>query len=157
MNNPDDRKLLAERALANIEWFVNNNQADRMVSGKALLDKHEFIDLLNKNFDRLDEDRSNSISRAEIAVALSEIKDFSANEYVMLQLLARYFDFICELVDDNDESEKMISRADVDVLGHFLLGSNMTLEALYSWCSDPKGPPKGDLIKPPPLTGDTGG
>jgi hypothetical protein len=155
MSDSDDRKSLAARALQNMEYFVNHANSDRLVKAKpSTIDKHEFVVLLKKNFDKLDRDRSNGISRAEITAALTQFADFTANEYVMLQLLVRYFDFISELVDDGDGAEKVISRADVDALGQFLLDSNMTLEALYMWCSGPSGPPKADLIKPPPLTGE---
>lgn len=152
MTTPEERKQLASKALQNIEWLVNNFTDDRAVTQKSPLDKSEFVSLLQKNFDKLDADRSNGISRAEITAAMQQHADFSANEYVMLQLLLRYFDFIRALVDDDDGMEEVVSRADVDVLSQFLMESNITLEALYMWCSGPSGPPKADLISPPPLT-----
>lgn len=152
MSTQNDRKLAAEKALQNMEWLVTHFNDDRKVPPKTPIDKREFVALLQSNFEKLDRDRSETISRSEIVAALSAITDFSANEYIMLQLLMRYFDFISELVDDNDEEEKAISRADVDVLSQFLLESSMSLDALYLWCSGPSGPPKADLIKPPPLS-----
>ncbi len=154
MTTQDEHKAVAEKALQNMEWLVNNFTSDQATPQKSPIDKHEFVQLLQKNFEKLDRDNSDSISRREISAALADIADYTANEYVMLELLTRYFDFISELVDDDDGEEKVISRSDVQVLGQFLLDSNMTLEALYMWCSGPSGPPKADLIKPPPMSGD---
>lgn len=150
----NDRKAMALQALQNIQWLVDNASSDRTVPHKVPLGKEEFVQLLKANFDKLDKDKSNSISRSEITHALDEVADYSASEYIMLQLLMRYFDFISDLVDESDTTEKVVSRTDVDTLAEFLLESNLTLEALYMWCSGPSGPPKGDLIKPPPLSAD---
>jgi len=154
MTTQDEHKAVAEKALQNMEWLVNNFTSDQATPQKSPIDKHEFVQLLQKNFEKLDRDNSDSISRREISAALADLADYTANEYVMRELLTRYFDFISELVDDDDGEEKVISRSDVQVLGQFLLDSNMTLEALYMWCSGPSGPPKADLIKPPPMSGD---
>jgi hypothetical protein len=131
----DERKVVAEQALQNIATRVNKFVSASAIKDESLLDKQKFIELLHQNFDRIDKDSSLGISRPEIMEALSNISDYSADEYMMLLLLMRYFDFIVALVDDDSEEEKVISRADVDTLAAFLLHSDMSLEALCQWCS----------------------
>jgi hypothetical protein len=150
----DERKVVAEQALQNIATRVNKFVSDSAIKHESLLDKQKFIELLHQNFDRIDKDSSLGISRPEIMEALNNISDYSADEYIMLLLLMRYFDFIVALVDDDSEEEKVISRADVDTLAAFLLHSDMSLEALCKWCGAPAegGADSGEDI---PYTGAT--
>jgi hypothetical protein len=148
MTSDDDRKMLAQKALEKMKWTASNVSADRYVHKDTPLDKHEFVKLLRKNFEKLDRDKNKGISKQEILDALTGLPDFTTDEYVMLQLLVRYFDFISDLVR-SDESN-VISKQDIDVLEQFLLNSNLTLEALYIWCGG-RSEPKPD-VSPPPLS-----
>lgn len=155
----DDSKALADKAARKLEQrvgvFVANDSA---IKQEALIDKHRFIELLNENFNRIDKNGSNGISRTEIIDALSNLGDYSADESITLLLTLRYFDFISGLVEDDDGDEKVISRADVDTLSAFLVHSDMTLEQLCEWCSagvtganEDDDPDTGaDIMRPPP-------
>jgi hypothetical protein len=149
MPSDDDRKMLADKALERMRWTISNVTADRYVHQISPLDKTEFVKLLKHNFDRLDKNKDKGISKDEILTALIDVPDLTVDEHVMLQLLLRYFDFIADLVDDDEGHTKVVSKQDVEVLAQFLLNSNLTLEDLYRWCNTA---PDDSQISPPPLT-----
>jgi hypothetical protein len=141
MTEPDDeRKIVAEKAARKLEERVGSFVSDSpAIKQEALIDKNRFIELLRENFDRLDKNGSNGISRLEILDALGNLGDYTADESITLLLALRYFDFISNLVDDDEGDEKVISRADVDTLSAFLTQSDMTLEKLCQWLGSADG------------------
>ncbi len=88
--------------------------------------------LLLKNFKTLDPD-DNGITREEIATALLKRDRFSGEEYLMLQVIARYFDTIANMSDDEEGKETVITKTDMKVLNQFLLYSNLDIEQLDQW------------------------
>lgn len=139
MSDPESRQSIAEQAAQNLACRARDFEAaSKGVKQEGLLDKEKFVALLLANFDRIDADSSQGISRQEILDAFANIGSYSADESIMLLLLLQYFDFICDLVDDDAENEKVISRADVETLSAFLMHSDMSLESLRAWCEAQK-------------------
>jgi len=133
-----ERKTVAMRAAENMAKSVFGlNPPVRSVRQEILINKKKFIGLLQANFDRIDKDSSRGISRAEIVKALADITDYQKDATIALMLLLRYFDFIADMVADGAEEEKVISRADVDTLAEFLIHSELSLDALCEWCTNP--------------------
>lgn len=116
------------------------------------LDGKLLIELLDKNFDRLDP-TGTGISRKTISRALALPSEFSKDEYVMLQLLGKYFQTIADLSDDEPgDEDTVISRSDKEVLSQFLLYSKVTLAELHHWqCAEKKAQDE-QLPGPPPLS-----
>ena len=51
----------------------------------------------------------------------------------MLKVLERFFETVCNLVDDEPGPDTVISALDVQVLAQFLQHSNLTIEQLSQW------------------------
>jgi len=117
------------------------------------LDGKVLVQLLQRNFDRLDENGDGSISRDEIANALAKPFEFSQDEYAMLMLLGKYFHTIADLSDDEPGPDTVISRQDAEVLGQFLLYSKLTLADLQHWLAGEQKRIDGNVPEPPPLSG----
>lgn len=91
--------------------------------------------LIENNFKRVDLD-GDGITRKELAIALASPEYFSADEYIMLRLLSKYFDSIAALCQDQEESERVrITPMDKEVLVQFLKHSDMTLQDIHDWIS----------------------
>jgi hypothetical protein len=88
--------------------------------------------LLLKNFKTLDPD-NNGITREEIATAMLKKDHFSGEEFLMLQIIARYFDTIANMSDDEEGKETVITKTDMKVLNQFLLYSELDIEQLHEW------------------------
>jgi hypothetical protein len=144
MTEPEDERKIqnaARKLEERVGSFVSDSPA---IKQEALIDKNRFIQLLQQNFDRLDKDGTNGISRLEILDALDNLGDFTADESITLLLALRYFDFISNLVEDDEGDVKVISRADVDTLSAFLTQSDMTLEKLCQWLGAADGEGEDD-------------
>jgi hypothetical protein len=118
---------LLDEILSMIQSFAPPNAPDPMIEGTLL------IKLLNSNFERLDPN-GDGISRKELSVALARPADFSTDEYAMLYLVAKYFDTIAELSDDEPgKRDSVITPMDRDILGQFIIYSKMSVAELSEW------------------------
>jgi hypothetical protein len=144
----DKREQAAQRALDDIRFLVDQTKS---YGGEQRLDSQQLLQLLERNFQELDPN-DNGISRLELTQALTNPGRFSDDEYVMLQLLAKYFGTISNMSDDEIAEETVITRTDCSVLSQFLIHSNLTIEQLHSWCSRGDRGDVTDLCGPPPLT-----
>jgi hypothetical protein len=152
LSNKDLKELAARKALDDILFLLQESGYGPGAGGEDMaLSKEQFQALLHQNFAKLDPD-NDGVSRQELLCALADVDQFSRDEYVMLELMAKYFAMIANLADDEPGEETRVTRTDVEVLAQFLNNSSMTLEDLYMWCTLPEGPPRGDQISPPPLT-----
>ena len=142
------RERAAQQALADIRFLVE--QTDQPVAEKRL-NSQELLALLERNFEELDPN-NNGISRFELTQALTTPSRFSDDEYIMLQLLAKYFGTIANMSDDEVAEETLITKTDCGVLSQFLLHSNLSIEQLHNWCSRGDKGDVTDLCGPPPLT-----
>lgn len=98
------------------------------------LDGATVATLLEKNFAKLDPN-GNGITKEELAQALLTPSRFTADEYVMLKLVGRYFDTIANMCEDEVGSQTVITGMDKDVLNQFLLNSKLSLSDLHRWRS----------------------
>lgn len=128
------REKAAKSALDDIRWLQKSsgNSAAAGAEDETYLDGPMIIELLDKNFDRLDPD-SNGISRDELMACLVKPEKFSSDEYEMLRLLTRYFDTIINLVDDEVGEQLKITRLDMSALKTQLVDQRMTLKELRDW------------------------
>jgi len=112
------------------------------------LDSATFVDLFNKNFARLDSTHQ-GITKEQLGKLIMRPDIFGQDEYVMLLLLAKYFDCIANLVDGD---KTRITPLHKEVLTQFLVHGKLTLAELARWtmlCVDPTDG-ASDL---PPLSG----
>lgn len=144
------RQTAAQRALSGINFLLTHSEISDET--EASMEGAKLIELLRKNFKRLC-GGNDGISRGELAMALMRLPEFSQDEYVMLQMMTRYFDTIINLSDDEQGDETKITELDVEVLSQFIKDGKMTLKQLHGWCSRGGGAPANEPIKPPPLTG----
>ena len=98
------------------------------------LDGATVATLLDKNFAKLDPN-GNGITKEELAQALLTPTRFTADEYVMLKLVGKYFDTIANMCEDESGSQTVITSMDKDVLNQFLLNSKLSLSDLHKWRS----------------------
>ncbi|MEZ4486988.1 MAG: hypothetical protein R3F51_05350, partial [Cyanobacteriota/Melainabacteria group bacterium] len=105
-----------KRALADVRSLLADAESDDpSILLTPTLDNEELISLLKANFDRLDPN-DDGISRQELLTALSNPQSFSVAEYEMLKLVAKCFDTIINLSDDEPGEEMRLSRMDMEVL-----------------------------------------
>ncbi|MBZ0189057.1 MAG: hypothetical protein K8F91_22620 [Candidatus Obscuribacterales bacterium] len=147
------REQAARRALDDIKFllaFEPGTVGSGSGSGSEIaIGGAQFVDLLLANFNKLDWN-DDGISRDELTTALIYPQSFAADEYEMLKLVAKYFDTIINMVDDEPGEELRITRADVEVLAQFVIHSGMTLEKLHMWCSLEQSSQQS--VGPPPMT-----
>ncbi|MBX9692631.1 MAG: hypothetical protein K2Z81_09625 [Cyanobacteria bacterium] len=146
------REEAAKNALAYIRTLLDadseSEKSDNPES-KNYLDGPSVVDLLKKNFSRLDPN-SDGISREELMAALLAPDSFEEDEYEMLRLVAKYFDTIINLADDEDGEELRITQLDLMVLEQFFVHGKMTLKELHKWNTLQKT--VADEVGPPPLS-----
>ena len=139
-----------KRALADVRSLLADAESDDpSILLTPTLDNEELSSLLKANFDRLDPN-DDGISRQELLTALSNPQSFSVAEYEMLKLVAKCFDTIINLSDDEPGEEMRLSRMDMEVLSQFLLHSKLTIQELHMWCS--LGDQPDSITGPPPLS-----
>ncbi len=145
----------AEQALSDIAWLVGGTMQDRARQNyrdrEDELDGEKLVELLDRNFSRLDPDR-NGISRVELTAALMSPRLFDQDEYAMLKLLAKFFDTIINLSDDEEGDETVITQLDKQVLQQFLVHSKIKLSELHRWIAISDGTATEKDIGPPPLS-----
>lgn len=151
MTEQSRQEQAARRALEDIRFLIETGSegSSPAEGAETSLDGRQIIDLLTGNFNKLDKN-GDGISRNELATALMYPQSFHADEYEMLKLVAKYFDTIINMVDDEQGEELRITRADVEVLGQFLVHSGMSLAELHRWCSLEQT--VEDSVGPPPMT-----
>jgi hypothetical protein len=147
----------ADHAVRDLVWLVGGTTEDAQVDEhfKAVeeeLSGAKLAELLDLNFKKLDSN-GNGISRAEIAAALMQPNVFSVDEYAMLKLVAKYFDTIINLSDDEPGDETVITRTDAGVLAQFLVHSKLKLSELRRWIAIADGSATEQDIGPPPISG----
>ncbi len=145
------REEAAKSALAYIRKILHadpETEKSDNPDSKNYLDGPKIVALLKKNFSRLDAN-ADGISREELMAALLTPDQFAADEYEMLRLVAKYFDTIINLSDDQDGEEMRITELDLLVLEQFLVHGKMTLKELHKWNSMQRT--VEEEVGPPPL------
>lgn len=127
-----DREDAAKAALTDIKWLLHGDEAKNSDANDSYLDGPVIVQLLEKNFARLDPN-NDGISREELMDALSHPANFTIDEYEMLRLVAKYFDTIISMADDQEGEELRITHLDLTVLKQFLVNGQMTLKDLKRW------------------------
>jgi len=151
------RSDAADQAVRDLVWLVggtteNARAKDHFDAVEEELSGAKLAVLLDRNFQRLDPN-GNGISRAEIAAALMTPNVFSVDEYAMLKLVAKYFDTIINLSDDEEGNETVLTRTDAQVLSQFLVHSKLKLSELRRWIAIADGTATEEDIGPPPISG----
>ena len=127
---PEKRRRMGASAYKDLFGDFRNseeaNQTTTVMSGERL------ADLLIKNFGKIDKN-GNGVSLSEIKRADTMLFDFSSEELLMLKVLEKYFETICNLADDEPGPDTVISAVDVEVLAQFLKYSHLTIEQLQEW------------------------
>lgn len=93
------------------------------------LDSQTFADLFNKTFPRLDPE-NRGITKEHLGKLIMRPDIFANDEYVMLLLLAKYYDTISNLVDGDTHR---ITSLHKEVLSTFLIHGKLTLAELARW------------------------
>lgn len=127
-----NREDAAKAALTDIKWLLHGDETQKSDANDSYLDGPAIVELLEKNFARLDPN-SDGISRDELMDALSRPADFTVDEYEMLRLVAKYFETIISMADDQEGEELRITQLDLAVLKQFLVNGQMTLKDLKRW------------------------
>lgn len=143
-----NREDAAKQAMEDIRMLTGAGKQESEDALNPSMAGEKLVKLLKSNFEKLDPD-GNGISRSELLSAISNPQKFSEDECEMLRLIAKYFDTIINLSDDEPGEELHLSRMDMEVLSQFLIHSNLSLEELHMWCS--LGDDPGDIPGPPPL------
>jgi len=126
----EKRRLMAASAYKDLFGDFRNQGG----TGKpeTVMDGERLADLLVKNFAKLDVD-GGGVSMREIRRAETMPFNFSKDELLMLKVLEKYFETICNLADDEPGPDTVISAVDVEVLAQFLKYSHLTIEQLQDW------------------------
>lgn len=132
MMSNTDREEAAKAALTDIKWLLHGDEGKGSSDDETYLDGPVIVELLEKNFAKLDPN-NDGISRDELMDALSHPANFSVDEYEMLRLVAKYFDTIISMADDQEGEELRITQLDLAVLKQFLVNGQMTLKDLKRW------------------------
>lgn len=142
------RESAAKQALEDIRQLAKGalKEGDSPILN-PVIDNARLLELLESNFSKLDTN-NDGISRGELLHALSNPGSFTLEECEMLRLIAKYFDTIINLSDDESGEEMRLSRMDLQVLKQFLVHSNMSIQELHMWCSFGDSP---DTASGPPL------
>jgi hypothetical protein len=129
-NIPEKRRVMAASAYKDLFGDFRNKEGTGQPP--TVIDGPRLADLLVKNFGKIDHN-GDGVSLREIQRAETMPFDFSAEELLMLKVLEKYFETICNLVDDEPGPDTVISAADVEVLAQFLKYSHLTIEQLQEW------------------------
>ncbi|MBU6452856.1 MAG: hypothetical protein KGS72_13805 [Cyanobacteria bacterium REEB67] len=127
---PARRRLVAASAYKDLFGDLRNRPEPE--PKPTVMDGKTLAELLVKNFGKLDLN-GDGVSLREIRRAETMPFNFSAEEQLMLKVLERYFETICNLVDDEPGPDTVISHMDVQVLAQFLEHSSLTIEQLQEW------------------------
>lgn len=119
---------------------------------QEMLDSETFARLLVQTYPRLDP-KNIGLTKEHLGKLIMRPDTFSRDEHVMLLMLAKYFDTIANLVDDEPGPQVTITAMDREVLCQFLIHGKLSLAELHRWrllCMKPKD----DIeVEGPPLSG----
>jgi hypothetical protein len=127
---PEKRRRMAASAYKDLFGDFRNKEGTGQPP--TVMDGPRLADLLVKNFGKLDLN-GDGVSLREIQRAETMPFNFSGEELLMLKVLEKYFETICNLVDDEPGPDTVISAHDVEVLAQFLKYSHLTIEQLQDW------------------------
>lgn len=127
---PEKRRLMAASAYKDL--FGDFRNKDTTGKPPTVMDGARLSELLIKNFGKIDVN-GDGVSLSEIKRAEAMPFNFSEEELLMLKVLERFFETVCNLVDDEPGPDTVISALDVQVLAQFLQHSNLTIEQLSQW------------------------
>lgn len=116
------------------------------------LDSQTFAQLLQQNFAKLDP-AGQGISKEHLGKLIMRPDTFTQDEYVMLLLMAKYFDTIANLVDDEPGVQTVITGLDKEVLCQFLVHGKLSLAELHRWRLLCMAPQEDTAREGPPLSG----
>lgn len=151
------RERAADSALKNIVFLLEGSKENPEAYASRNMDQElsgdKLVELLNSNFAKVDLN-NNGISRQELLAALTAPNVFTVNEYAMLKLVAKYFDTIINLSDDEPGAETVLTHTDVQVLAQFLVNSKIKLSELHRWIALSEGTAATTErdVGPPPLS-----
>lgn len=115
------------------------------------LDSETFAKLFIQTYPKLDP-RDQGLTKEHLGKLIMRPDIFTNDEYNMLLMLAKYFDTVSNLVDDEEGPQTMITPMDKEVLCQFLVHGKLSLPELHRWrllCMQPKEDPG---MEGPPLT-----
>ncbi|HEY9679882.1 MAG TPA: hypothetical protein V6C76_17900 [Drouetiella sp.] len=117
------------------------------------LSSESFAKLFMQAYPRLDPQKQ-GLTKEHLGKLIMRPQAFNHDEYNMLVMLAKYFDTIANLVDDDKPgASKAITPMDSEVLFQFLLHGKMSLAELHRWRLLCTSPTKDDAeVAGPPLS-----
>lgn len=127
---PEKRRRMAASAYKDLFGDFRNSESTSQTP--ATLSGERLADLLKENFSKIDTN-GDGVSLREIKHAEAMLFNFSAEALLMFKVLEKYFETICNLVDDEPGPDTVISAVDVEVLAQFLKYSHLTIEQLKEW------------------------
>jgi hypothetical protein len=155
--NRNPRSAQGHGSLDDLLWLHKSSAPTTVEHVEALdqdkLDSETFARVLIKTYPRLDPGNK-GLSKEHLGKLIMRPDAFGHEEYTMLVMLAKYFDTIANLVDDEPGPQKTITPMDREVLCQFLMHGKMSLAELHRWrllCTTPKK--DGPELEGPPLTG----
>ncbi len=116
------------------------------------LDSETFARIFIQTYPRLDP-KDQGLSKEHLGKLIMRPDVFSHDEYVMLIMLAKYFDTIANLVDDEPGPQTMITPMDREVLCQFLVHGKLSLAELHRWRLLCMAPKEDKELEGPPLSG----
>lgn len=116
------------------------------------LDSESFARIFIQTYPRLDP-KNQGLTKEQLTKMIMRPDVFSHEEYVMLMMLAKYFDTIANLVDDEPGPQTMITPMDREVLCQFLVHGKLSLPELHRWRLLCMAPKEDVEFEGPPLSG----
>lgn len=116
------------------------------------LDSESFARIFIQTYPRLDP-KNQGLTKEHLGKLIMRPDVFSHEEYVMLMMLAKYFDTIANLVDDEPGPQTMITPMDREVLCQFLVHGKLSLPELHRWRLLCMAPKEDVEFEGPPLSG----
>lgn len=154
--NRNPRSVPGHGSLDDLLWLHKASAPTTVEHVESLeqesLDSESFARIFIQTYPRLDP-KNQGLTKEHLSKLIMRPDVFSHEEYVMLMMLAKYFDTISNLVDDEPGPQTMITPMDREVLCQFLVHGKLSLAELHRWrllCMAPKEDPE---IEGPPLSG----
>jgi hypothetical protein len=153
--NRNPRTVQGHGSLDDLLWLHKTSaptSADHVESlTQETLDSETFARLFVKTYPRLDP-KDQGLSKEHLGKLIMRPDIFTHDEYVMLLMLAKYFDTIANLVDDEPGPQKTITPMDREVLCQFLVHGKLSLAELHRWRLLCMAPAEDSDREGPPLT-----
>ncbi len=154
--NRNPRSVQGHGSLDDLLWLHKASAPTTVEHVESLeqesLDSESFARIFIQTYPRLDP-KNQGLTKEHLSKLIMRPDVFSHEEYVMLMMLAKYFDTISNLVDDEPGPQTMITPMDREVLCQFLVHGKLSLAELHRWrllCMAPKEDPE---FEGPPLSG----